>query len=150
LHGGEILLDDLFERPAALARVPLDSPDQPDVRIRIHEYLDVAKVPHSRIDEQQDAVDDDYIRGLDPRRVRPAQVSEEIVLRLVDRPTTAKSSQMRAEQIIVERIRVIPIDLSAVVECQCGEILVVGVHVDERYRRCREMIGDTSGDSRLP
>jgi hypothetical protein len=118
LYGREVLVNDLIERPAAIAGVTFDSPNQSDVRIGVHEYLDVAKIPHSRIDEQENSVDDDYIRGLDPSRSLPAQVSEEVVLRLVDRLTPAQSFEVGAEQIIVERIRVIPVELPALVESE--------------------------------
>ena len=52
LNGGQILFDYLIERPPAIVCITLDSPNEPDVRIRVYEYLDVAKIPHPRVDEQ--------------------------------------------------------------------------------------------------
>jgi len=118
LNGGQILLDDLIERSSAIVRVPLDSANEPDVGIRVDEYLDVAKFPHSRVDEQQDAVDDDYVRGLDARRLDFAQMSDEVVLRLVDRLPPGERLEMCEEQIIVERVRVVPIEFPALAQSE--------------------------------
>jgi len=118
LHGGQVLLDDLIERSPAIVRVALDSPYEPDVCVRIDEYLDVAEIPHPGVDEQQNPVDDDHIRRLDVRRLGPAQMRDEIVLGLVDRLALAEGFEMKAEQIVVERIRVIPIELPALVQSQ--------------------------------
>jgi len=52
LNGRQVLLDDLIEWSAAIVGVALDSPYEPDVGVRIDEYLDVAKIPHSCVDEQ--------------------------------------------------------------------------------------------------
>src|ERR1700674_319266 len=84
LNSGQVLLDDFVERPPANVGVALDSSNEPDVRVRVDENLHVAELPHSFVDEQQDAIDDDYIRRLHARRLRPTQMSDEIVLRLVD------------------------------------------------------------------
>jgi len=43
---------------------------------------------------------------------------DEIVLWLVDRLALGESLEMRAEQIVVERVRVIPIELPALVQSQ--------------------------------
>ena len=45
--------------------VALDSPDQPDIGVRIDENLDVAELAHPLVDEQQNAIDDDDVRWLD-------------------------------------------------------------------------------------
>ena len=52
LNRGQILFDDFVERPSANAGVALDPANEPDVRIGVDEYLDVAKIPHSFIHEQ--------------------------------------------------------------------------------------------------
>ena len=56
---------------------------------------------------------------------------------------------MRAEQIVVEGVRMIPVELPALVECEGREILVVRVHVDERDRRGGEQFGDVPRDGRF-
>ena len=40
---------------------------------------------------------------------------------------------MIGEQVVVERIGVVPVELSALVELELGEVSVVCVHVDERH-----------------
>jgi len=41
LNGGEVLLDDLIERPAADMGVALDAANEPDVGVRVDEHLHV-------------------------------------------------------------------------------------------------------------
>jgi hypothetical protein len=41
LNGREVLLDDLVEWPAANVGIALDAANEPDVRICVHEHLDV-------------------------------------------------------------------------------------------------------------
>jgi hypothetical protein len=118
LNGGQVLLDDFIEGSPANVGVALDSSNQPDVRIGIDEYFDIAKIPHSFVDEQQNAIDDDYVRRLDACRARPAQMSDEIVLRFVDRFALAEGFKVRTEQVIVERVGMIPIELSALVQSE--------------------------------
>jgi len=118
LNGRQVLLDDFIEGSPANMGVALNSSNESDVRIRIDEYLDVAKIPHSCIDEQQNAVDDDYVGRLDARRFRPAQVADEIVLRLVDRLAPAESFEVRVEQVIVERVGMVPIELPPLLQSE--------------------------------
>jgi len=118
LDGGQILLDDLVERPAADVSVALDPANEPDVRVSVYEHLDVAKVAHAVVDEQQDPVDDDDVRRLYTYRLRASEMGDEIVLRLVDRLALAEGLEMSAKQVEVERIGVVPIELPALVQRQ--------------------------------
>jgi hypothetical protein len=116
LNGGQVLLDDFIECSPANVGIALDSSNEPDVRIRVDEYLDVAKIPHPLVDEQQNAVDDDYVGRLDAGRFRSTQVGDEIVHGLVDRIAFAEGFEVSAEQVIVERVGMVPIELPALVQ----------------------------------
>jgi len=98
--------------------VALDSSNEPDIRIRVDEYLDVTEIPHSLVDEQQDPVDDDYVGRVDARRFRTTQVGDEVVLRLVDRLALAERFEVSAEQVIVERVGMVPIELPTLVQSE--------------------------------
>jgi len=149
LDGGQVLLDDFVERPPTNVGVALDPANEPDVRIRIDEHLDVAKIPHAVVDEQQDSVDDDDVGRLHSRWLRTTEMRHEVILRFVDRLTLAERLEMGAKQVVVERVGVVPIELPALVQGEGSEILVVRVHVDERDRRRREMIRDIPGHGRF-
>src|SRR5688572_19769076 len=73
----------------------------------------------------------------------------EIVLWLVDRPALAQCLEVGAEKIIVESIRMIPVELSTLVERERGEVLVVGIHVNERHRAGCQQLGDVSCHGRF-
>src|SRR2546423_7706811 len=150
LNSGQVLFDDLVEGPPAIMCVALDASNKPDVRIRIDEHLDVAKVSHSLVHEQQNTVDDDYVCRLDTSRFFAAQVGYEIVLGLVDRLSLAERFEMSAEQVIVEGIGMIPIELAALVYSERCEILVVSVHVEERDGGSRKVLSDIPGDCGFP
>src|SRR5690242_14319588 len=82
LHGREVLVDDLVERPAAIARVTLQTANQANVRICVDEYFDIAKLPYAIVDEKQDSIDDNHIRGLDADRLRPTKMAHEVIFRV--------------------------------------------------------------------
>jgi len=60
-------------------------------------------------------------------------MADEVVLGLVDRLSLAESIEVLAEQVVVERVRMVPVQFAAFIERQLGEIPVVGVHVDEHH-----------------
>jgi len=149
LDGREILFDDLIERPAANVGVALDATDQPDVGIRIDEHLHVTQVAHPRVDEEQNTVDDDDISRIHPRVLGAAEMRDEIVLRFVDGHPPAERLKVRTQQVIIEGVGMIPVEFLPLVKREGGEVLVVGVHVNERHRRGREVLGDVPGHGRL-
>ena len=69
-----------------------------------------------------------------------------IILRLLDRSPFSERFQMSAEEIVVESIRVVPVELATLIQREGGEVLVVCVHVDERDRRCSQQLGYVSRD----
>src|ERR1035437_3944068 len=88
MHGmdrGEVLVEDLLQRPAALFHVAADAADEPDVGGGVDEGLHVATRPHALVHEQQDAVDDDDVGGFDALRPVLPQVRDEVVDRFLNR-----------------------------------------------------------------
>jgi len=126
--------------------VALDTTDQPDVGIGIHEHLHVTQISDPLVDEEKDPVDDNDVRRLDSCVLDPSQVGNEIVLRLLDRIPFAQRVEMLAQEVVVEGVRMIPVEFASLVERQGGEVLVVRVHVDERHRRSGEEVGDVPCD----
>jgi hypothetical protein len=116
LHRRKILLDYLVERAAAHARVALDAPNEPDVRVRVDKHLYIAQLPHALIDEEKYPVDDDHIGGLAASRCLTPQVRDEVVFGFIDRASIAQGAQVSAEKIIVERVGMIPVEPLALVE----------------------------------
>ena len=64
LDGSEVLVEDFVERAAALGHVAANAADEADVGVGVDEDLHVAEIAHTRVSEQEDAVD--------RRRRRPA------------------------------------------------------------------------------
>jgi hypothetical protein len=116
LNGGQVLLDDFIQRPAAHVSVALDAADESNVRVGIDENLDVAEVANPFIDEQQNPVDDNDVGRLDTCCIRAPQVRHEIILRFRDGLPVAQRIQVRDEKIVVESIGMIPIELPALIE----------------------------------
>ena len=70
--------------------IALDAADQSDVRVGIDEHLHVAQFAHPCVDEEQDPVDNDDVGGIHTRVFGAAEMRDEIVLGLIDRPATAE------------------------------------------------------------
>ena len=73
-------------------------------------------------------------------------MGDEVVDRLLDRFAVGELLEMVGEQVVVEGVGVVPVEASALVEGELGEVAVVGVHVDERDGECAEVVGDFAGD----
>jgi len=58
---------------------------------------------------------------------------DEIVLGFLDGLSFAECFEVRAQQVIVEGVRMVPVELFPLVEGEGGEVLVVRIHVDERH-----------------
>jgi len=122
--------------------VPLDATYEPDVGVRVDEHLHVTQIAHSGVDEEENAIDDDDVCGFDVRVFGASKVRHEIVFRLFDCLAPAECLEVRTQQVIVERVRMIPVEPLPLVEREGREVLVVGIHVDECHRRCRKQIRD--------
>jgi hypothetical protein len=146
--GGQILVDDLIERPAA-STCPPNAPNEPDVRIGIDEHFDVAKVADAGLAEEQDSVDhDDLGRRNDHAAVAP-DVAHEVVDWLLDRFARREMRELADEQLPVEGVGVIPVDLPAFGEREVRKVDVVRVHVDERDRFSMQRLRDVARDGRF-
>jgi hypothetical protein len=84
LNRREVLIDDFVERTSAVAGVTFETPNQPNVSIRVDKYFDVAQLPHSLIDKKQNAIDDDDVSRLDADGLCTPEVGHEIVFGFVD------------------------------------------------------------------
>jgi len=149
LNGRQVLLDDLVEWTAPYVRVALDPANESDVCVRVDEHLHVTELADTVVDEEQDPVDDDHVCRLDPSCLVTPEMRDEVVLGFLDCLALAQRFEVRTEQVVVERIRVIPVQLAPLVQRQRREILVIRVHVDERDGRCSQKIRDVSGDRRF-
>jgi len=84
LYRRQVLLDYLVERSSSFVGVALDATNEANVGIRVDEDFDITKVSQAVVHEQQDSVDHHHVGGFDARRLRAAQMGDEIVLGLLD------------------------------------------------------------------
>ena len=149
LHGGEVLIEDLIKGPPADRHVAADPTNESRIGVRIDEDLDVEMVADAFIDEEQDAIDDDHIRGCDPLGGRATAMAHEIVHWFVDRHAGRERAKMRLEQVEVERIGMVPVELPQFVMRLPFMIRVIRVHVDERALRVGQTFCHASGHGGL-
>jgi len=59
-------------------------------------------------------------------------VGDEIILGLVDCLPPAQRLEVLAEQIVIKRVGMIPVEFLSLLEGEPREIPVIGIHIDER------------------
>jgi len=77
--GGHVLVDDRICRPTALGDVALQTADEADVRVGIHEELNIKQLAQGWLGKEQDAFDEDDAARLDRLRPLGAAVGGEVI-----------------------------------------------------------------------
>lgn len=149
LHGRQVLLDDLRERPLPLHQVALKAANQANVGIRVDKHLHVEQRANPRVRQNQNAIHHDDIRASDVCCSRTASVRGEIVLGFLDRSSVRQGAHVLPQELPVDRVRVVEVDLAALVHREMRLTVVVGVHVNERHRRGAQRAGDVARDRGL-
>ena len=80
-----ILRDDRLHGAPPLAYVAQDAAGEADVGVRIDIYLDVHQVPEFLVLEDQNTIDDDYLRRFDQHGFGRSVVIDERIDRMFDR-----------------------------------------------------------------
>ena len=110
LHRVQVLVDHRVHRPAALGDVALQPPDEPRVVVGVDEHLDVHQLAQVRVREDQDALDDDGLRGAARCRCLAPGVAREIVHRQFHGVPGAQRVHVADHQVGFERVRVVVVE----------------------------------------
>src|SRR5579883_2459763 len=153
VHGsnrGEVLLDHGVDRPATLRRVAAEPAYEAHVGVGVDEDPYVAQVADLRHGEDEDPLEDHDLRRVDRDVVVGPRVLGVVVDRTPDRFPLAEPADVLDEELLVEGVRMVVVDLAALVEGEVAPVAVVGV-LDEDLDPLRApMRGERLGDGRLP
>ena len=130
MHGAycvQVLLDDRLCGPPALLDIALQTSNEADVGVGIHEYLYVEEPAQGRLGEYQDAFDQDDWLWLDAGGLLSSAVGFEIINRQVDGLPGFKLVDVGDEQFAIQRIGVVKIDRNSLSLRKCAEVFVIGI-----------------------
>ena len=101
----------LLERGTVILATTAGLPSQPRVSVRVHKQLQVEQVPHARVVENKDALDQDHIRGVDCGELaRSPRVGLEVVDWHSCLAALDDVSEDRLHQLIVKCIWVVKVE----------------------------------------
>jgi VWFA-related protein len=138
VHGAdriEVLFDDGFDAPAPRANVALESADEPEVRVAIHENFEIHQAPHTRVVEHKNAFHDYHGQRTDPDGLPFAGMRDEIVNRAVNAQALAQRFHLEKHEIKVKSVRVVKVDLLPLIERHRVKIPVIGILLQIGNRR---------------
>src|ERR1017187_2267245 len=148
-HGGFVLCHDAFHGPAALGQVALQTPDEPDIGIRVDVDPHVEELSQLRLGVDEDAVHEDDLARLDAAGFRRATVDPEVVDRRLDDHPLLERLDMAHKKLALERVRMVEVLPVEDVLRQIDEIAVVRVVREDRDALLPHALGDRVRDRRL-
>ena len=142
LHRGQVLVHHGFQRAAALLHIPQGAAQDAHVRVRLHEDLDVQQIPQLLALEDQDALHDDHLGGLDLHRLVGAVVDGVVIHGAVDRLAPLQRLQVGDHEIGVEGVGMVVVLQAALREGAILPLVVVVVvyHADVAAEPGRQML----------
>ena len=128
----------------ALQRVALYDPDEALVGVGVNEYLQVHQLAQLLLPQRHDTLDDDYLARLHVYGLLQAVAHQVAVGGLLDGFPLPEFLDMLGQQIPVKGIRVVEVNLSAVLHSEVRVVIIVGVLWDDRHTSRRESLDDLS------
>lgn len=132
LHRREVLLEHRVHITSALLDITYKAASQAHVIIGINEDLDVHQFAQLLILKDQDTIEDEDLRGLDTYRLGQAVVVGEGVDGALDTLPLLELADMLDHHIRVEGVRVVIVELGALLETEIIVRLVVEVVAERR------------------
>src|SRR5437763_7096596 len=126
-HGRLVLRDDRFEAAPALVYVAIQTADEAYVGVAIDKDFHVHQAAHLRVEEDEDAFDDDNRARLDVNRFGLARMRGVVVGRLLDALAGAQGFEMIRHQIDVDGVGVIEVDFVPQLKRHIAEVAIVSV-----------------------
>ena len=133
LDGGQVLLDHAVQTASALLHVAYQTAQDALVGIGIHKDLVVEQGAQLRLHKGQDAFHDQNRCGLDVLYLVAAVVVGVVVHRAVDGAACLQLLQMVDQQSVVKSVRVVVVQLAALLKGQLVVALVIAVVGDQAY-----------------
>ena len=133
LDSGAVLGDDAVQRAAPLLDIPQDAAEDPLVRVGVYIDLVIEQAAQLRFSQGQNALHDEDGGGLDMLHLAAAVVVGVIVHGAVDGAARLQLLQVLDEQVVVERVRVVIVQLAALCKGQFIVALVVAVVGDQTH-----------------
>ena len=149
LDGGQILVDHAVQRAAALLDVADDAAQNAHIGVGVHEYLHIHQVAQLGGVEDQNTFDNDDRRGLHENDLVAAVVDGVVIHRHLHRVAGAQLPQVGDHQRRVKAVRVVVVQLAALLVGEFVVALVVTVMVDDADLVRTEMIPQLLGQGRL-
>ena len=132
LHRREVLLEHGVHITSTLLDITYEAASQAHVIIGINEDLDVHQFAEFLVLKDQDTIKDQDLRGLDTYRLGQAVVVGEGVDGALDTLPLLELADMLDHHIRVERVRVVVVELGALLETEIIVRLVVEVVAERR------------------
>lgn len=151
LHHRRVLFQHTLQIPPTLLNVPLQTPRQTDVRIRVHKDLHVQHFHNLRVVKRQNPLKYNHIRTVHRLGVLLARVRHKIVHRNLNLPALLQPLQHVLHQFDVERVRMVKVVLvpQRLVVLLLVQNLVKTVHRQQRHPRNIQALDDLLRDRRL-
>ncbi len=152
VHRGDRLAElaaDIVGVASAFGDVAPDPSFEPDVLGDIDEDRMVEQLVDAREAEEENSLDEDDLAGLDTDRRPGSGVGGEVVLGNVDVAPGTEIGQVSGEQLVVERIRMVVVDLHPLFHRDVGEVVVVGVERQGTDPVDAETVDHLHGEGRL-
>ena len=115
---GLTLGDDAVQRAAPLLDIPQDAAEDPLVRVGVYIDLVIEQAAQLRLSQGQNALHDEDGGGLNMLHLAAAVVVSVIVHGAVDGAARFQLLQVLDEQVVVERVRVVIVQLAALCKLQ--------------------------------
>ena len=131
--GGQVLLDHAVQTAAALLHVAYQTAQDALVGIGIHKDLVVEQGAQLRLHKGQDAFHDQHRCGLDVLYLVAAVVVGVVVHRAVDGAACLQLLQMVDQQSVVKSVRMVVVQLAALLKGQLVVALVIAVVGDQAH-----------------
>ena len=133
LDGGQVLIDDAVQTAAPLLHIPHQTAQDALVGVGVHIDLVVEQGAQLRLHKGQDAFHDQHRCGLDVLHLVAAVVVGVVVHRAVDGAACLQLLQMVDQQSVVKSIRMVVVQLAALLKRQLVVALVIAVVGDQAH-----------------
>jgi hypothetical protein len=109
--GGQVLLDDGLGGSAAFgAEVPPEAAGQAQVGRGVNEQTHIQQSPQAGHGEEQDALHENDVGGLNPAWLRQARMGAEVIARRQDRAPRPQGPEILRQPAVVQRGRVVEVE----------------------------------------
>ena len=126
-YGFDVLVDDGIQCATPFLDIPADTADNPEIRVGVHENLDIHQIAQALILQDQNALQYDDVLGVHRLGGCYPCVDGEVVGGFFNGLLVEKAGDMRYQEIRIECEGVIVVGFDAFFKGKVGLVLVVGI-----------------------